>query len=1272
MIQQTAKPMGSNWTDEQWQAITLQGGDILVAAAAGSGKTAVLVERIIRRISDEAHPLDVDRLLVATFTKASAAEMRLRIGAALEKALFANPDSHHLRRQLALIHRASITTLHSFCMEVIQRYYTIVQLDPNFRIANETEAALMRQDTLDELLEECYRVIGNDSRLEWSNFELLFDWFSGEKSDNQLVALIEKLYVVSRSHPMPNKWLNEQVIRFAANNQTDDHAPRGTMTDLWFQSLLQDVQLELNGVVGLLNEAIRIAGMPEGPAPYSANLHADLSMIKYLLEKKEQSWNHLYEAFQLTNFEKLNPCKGENYSKNLQEQVKQLREQAKTQFKKLKEQLFGRDPAVFQVEMAEMAPLLGTLVDLVTRFGEKYKQAKMDRGLLDFADLEHYCLQILTDEHSTAAQDYQEQFVEILLDEYQDTNRVQEEIIRLISRNNPGNRFMVGDVKQSIYRFRLAEPELFMEKYGEYSSSEGGVGRRIDLAQNFRSRKQVVAGVNYLFQQIMNAAVAEVPYDSEAELVYGADYPEDEQPCDIELHLIDGDVEQLADEDDEEITATDESDTAEAPELKTVQLEARLIVAQIRQLMGLEACSALQVYDKKLKQMRPIAYHDIVILLRATHEWSQVLLEQLQQQGIPVYADLNTGYFTAMEIEIVLSLLQLIDNPYQDIPLASVLRSPMYHLTADDLAQIRLAQRQGRFFEALLTYAAQDDGLQAQSLRGKINLFMAQLEKWREAARQGALADLIWEIYRQTGFYDFVGGMPGGKQRQANLHALYERARQYEATSYRGLYRFLRFIERMQQKGDDLGTARSLGEQEDVVRIMSIHRSKGLEFPVVIVAGLAKKFNQSDLNGSFLLHKELGFGPKFVNSKLRISYPSLPNLAIKKKLRLEMLAEEMRVLYVALTRAREKLILIGSIKSLAEQSLRWSRQLENKEIQLPDYELVRAQCYMDWLGPAIIRLPQAKVVRDKAGLATIEFPHHGVSAWKIIIVRPDTLSATVAVTKQMGNDSEANFTAVHNMQVIKQNEPINVAESIEARLSWQYPYAMASQLPSKTSVTELKRQKDILLNTSMDGYASETPIMSFHSGNKQISFSRPKFMEHQQIDSAERGTIYHAVMQHLPLRPDLNIADIKTTIEWMQSERLLTASQSLVIDTSLIARFFASGIGHRMLQAKRVYRETPFSFGLRAEEIYPQSVNDPTAKDMVLIQGVIDCLFEDEHGLVLLDYKTDQTVGADIQQLKNRYKMQLDLYARAVEEIWHNCVHEKYLFYFDGAHLIQC
>lgn len=1264
------KPIESTWTDEQWEAIAARGSNVLVAAAAGSGKTAVLVERIIRRVIDEHNPLSVDHLLVVTFTNAAAAEMRHRIGAALEKAVAANP-SPYLRRQVTLLNRASITTLHSFCMEVLQRYYYLIDIDPSFRIADSTEAQLLRQEAMDELLEEEYEKKDNPF------FFRLIDSYTGDRGDEALQHLLLKVYDFARSHPWPEHWLDEMASMYRVETVE-------AFYDLpWFRYLRNDVQLELTGALELLRQGAEIAQMSGGPLPYLANFQEDEVLIEGLLAKCTGSWDELYEAFQNAAFGKLKPCKKKECDEALIEKAKKLRDRVKDTVANLQREMFAIPPQYYFELTREMSPLIDKLIELVRRFGERYSTLKQAKGLVDFSDLEHYCLKVLCDEKagpdrilpSAAALEYRAQFGEVLVDEYQDTNEVQETIVRLVTKDgdSEGNLFMVGDVKQSIYRFRLAEPGLFLHKYKTYTSDGAGGGKRIDLAKNFRSRREVIDGTNFIFKQIMTEAAGEIEYDDAAQLVLGAeDYPEAEgvDSC-IEVLFIDRN-EEKADEEEMDIGAdgtepdvavpfTGEELMPDASELETAQLEARLIASKIKQLVGATDHSPYLVYDKTSKTMRPVQYRDIVILLRSVSGWAQVMAEEFKWHGIPAYAELSGGYFAATEIEVMTSLLHVIDNPLQDIPLAAVLRSPLVQISAEDMAQIRLAQKDKPYYEALLAYLEQnkESGL---PLFEKLQQFRNQLESWRTEARQGALSTLIWHIYRETGYYDFVGGLPGGKQRQANLRALYDRACQYEATTFRGLFRFLRFIEKMQAQGGDLGTARTLGEQEDVVRIMTIHKSKGLEFPVVFVAGLAKQHNFQDLNGSFLLHKELGFGPKYVEPQQRVSFPMLSHAAMKRRMRLEQLAEEMRVLYVALTRAREKLFLVGTAKHLPNAVEKWARHTSVSGWTLPDYELVKGRTYLDWIGPALLRHRHAKTlyaIMDGIERVPACVRDHD-SRWLVTCVPASSLIFTLEEEKRIQQEME---------QAIAEGQPVPIESSykkqVERQLSWGYVHNAATEHLSKMSVSELKRRQQTAIQTEELGGPSYLPGL-FRSDAAE----RPRFLSEKKLNAVEIGVATHTVMQQLPLDRVLTGEEIAEEVERMVQQELLTPMEATAIDMTKIEQFFTSEAGHKIREGRCVYREVPFNLPVPAQEIYTnweEQNGEGSHEEMVLLQGVIDCLVEKEDGWLLLDYKTDRTVDLSDELLQARYKEQLDNYARAVTKITNRPVKEKIVYFFDGG-----
>ncbi|MFD0715076.1 helicase-exonuclease AddAB subunit AddA [Paenibacillus sp. GCM10027626] len=1292
------KPAGSIWTDDQWKAIAAGGRNILVAAAAGSGKTAVLVERIIRKISSDT---DVDRLLVATFTKAAAAEMKERIRIALEKELHKNPESEHLRKQLALMGRASITTLHSFCLDVIRKYYALVGLDPGFRIANETEAELLRMDVLDALFEERYAEAGE----EGGGFAELVERYGGERGDEPLYALVMKLYDFAQSHPWPELWLQNMADSYELASADElQHTE-------WVRSLSGSVAMSLDGAEQLLAQAMKLAQQPDGPDAYGATFEEDLMQVRALRELvSSRPWSEWYSAFGGCAFGKLKSQKAGTADKELQEQAKELRESAKKIVADLQNGICGRPPEQFAAELKELAPLMHTLSELVAEFGRRFAAAKQEKGLLDFGDMEHYCLRILRSPDSTADQvvasaaalEYQAQFDEILLDEYQDTNMVQEAIVSLISRPGQGNRFMVGDVKQSIYRFRLAEPNLFLRKYKAYTSSfeemqkdspAGEHGLRIDLARNFRSRDEVVDGVNAVFRAIMRESVAELDYDRSAELVCGASYPaaDDGGPAEryaVEMALLDrgsgnDDEEEKAgagDSGEDAAAAADEEERLTAEELQTVQLEARWIAERI---LEMKRGDSLQPYDGKKGSKRPLAWRDIVILLRADKQWAPIMIEELQARGIPAYAELSSGYFEATEVETMLSLLRVIDNPYQDIPLAGALRSPIVGLTAEELALIRISGGRTVYFSAIRT--AENDPDMPESLRGKLTAFMDKLERWRTAARQGALAELIWSVFRETGYYDFVGGMAGGLQRQANLRALYDRARQYEATSLRGLFRFLRFIERMQESGGDLGTARALGEQEDVVRIMTIHKSKGLEFPVVFVAGLGKTFNRRDLTSPFLMHKELGYGPRFVDADMRVSYPSLPFLAIKERMNMETLAEEMRILYVALTRPKEKMILVGTAADAAKQLQRWQAALDSSG-QLPDFRIAKAQRFLDWLGPLAMcgHIPvtlatNAAEVEHSANV--IYKPVFG--QWQTGIVPAALLSREAAAAAEINEASESGFAA--RLALVRELIPVeeNAEEQseLERRLSWRYPHFAATAMAAKTSVTEMKRlHADKLADDEQPGeQLAEAGFAAMQTGaaaDWTFRLRRPKFMEERAITPAERGTISHLVMQHLPLdRDEVTEETVRQTLGILVERKMLTALQAESVQPGAIASFFKEEVGRRLLRAGWIRREAPFSCTFPASQVHSHrlggELSPEAGSEPILVQGVIDCLFEDEDGLVLLDYKTDRIFNGRWEEAAERHRFQLTLYAEAIRHILGKQVAACYVFFFDGGKTIQ-
>lgn len=758
----------------------------------------------------------------------------------------------------------------------------------------------------------------------------------------------------------------------------------------------------------------------------------------------------------------------------------------------------------------------------------------------------------------------------------------------------------------------------------------------------------------------MGEKVGEINYDQAAELKLGAAYPVNNEENPIELLLIDQ-ADPTADKPDsaelEESSENNGDDTAfDRSDLEKSQLEARLMAHKIKKMIS----ERKPVYNLKTKSTAPLKYRDVVILLRSM-TWAPQIIEEFKQQGIPVYANLSTGYFEATEVSIMLSLLKVIDNPFQDIPLAAVLRSPIVGLSEDELAMIRIQQKSGAFYEALTTLCKSKTNEQTEELYEKVRPFFDCLQEWRTLARQSSLSQLIWHLLRETHFYEFVGGMPGGKQRQANLRALHDRARGYESTSFRGLFRFLRFIERMRDRGDDLGAARALGEQEDVVRIMTIHSSKGLEFPVVFIAGLARAFNQLDIKKSYMLDKEFGFAAKYVNSEKRISYSSLPQLALKRKKKMEMLAEEMRVLYVALTRAKEKLFLIGSVKELQKNLEKWSQSVSNPNWLLHEYDRASAASYLDWIGPALVRHQKCKPLRlpeNFGALIPREITDHP-SCWKVAFY---TTEQVAVLEESLEEEKQVVMDYVQNGLPV----PISseMAQVVKNQLSWKYPYKLASNHRSKQAVSELKRQQEIFNHGS--GSELNQPF------SKPL-FKRPKFMQEKTMTPAERGTAMHLVMQHVDFSKEITESSIQGLLEQMVVNELLSEEQKEAITPQLIVAFFETKLGKRLRNADVIKREIPFSVSLPASEVYADWNGE---EEQVLVQGIIDCLFEKGHKTILLDYKTDAITDRykNFEEAKSilleRYRVQINLYARAVEQILKKPVDEKILYFFDGGHTI--
>ena len=1243
--------MGVSWTTEQQQVIDLRNRNILVSAAAGSGKTAVLVERIVKIITDKNHPVDIDHLLIVTFTNAAAAEMRERIGNAIEKALDEQPGNEHLLRQLTLIHNAQITTIDSFCLYVVRNHFHEIDLEPNFRIGDEGELKLLREDVLGRVLEQNYE----EPSEAFSDF---VEGYASGRTDAALNEMILQLYEFSRSYPWPEKWLDSFVGIYRIENREElDRAE-------WLAPLTQNIRFVLKDCEQLLKQALAVTQQDDGPDMYEKAVRSDLE--KYESLSKLTSFCELSGALSDIKYDRLASSRGFEGDPDKLELVKSLREQAKDVVKKLCKQYFFCSPEMMIGQLERTEPMLEEVVRLTKQFADEFAAAKRRKNLVDFHDVEHFALQILVDEETEkakkTAEEFRDTFEEIMIDEYQDSNEVQETLLRSISREERGenNIFMVGDVKQSIYRFRLARPELFMKKYDSYSLEESTT-QRIDLHKNFRSREEVLTCTNDIFYKIMVRSLGNVEYDAEAALYPGASYP---VSADFTPEIL------LADSNDELLEDTELTDK------KT--LEAKIVAEEIKHLMKTQ-----QVTDKAAGTLRAARYSDIVILLRSLSGWADSLVEVLNGNGIPAHTVSSTGYFSTVEVQTVLSMLRLLDNPRQDIPMAAVLRSPMAGLTDEELAVLRLEDGSVPFHEAVLELAeglyeedgqkeisdseadSEADQKQGRNADGKkeddiettahrkLLKFYKKYRQLRQLVPDTPIHELIEIILRETGYGHYVAAMPAGSRRTANLNMLLEKAAAYEKTSYKGLFHFVRYIDELQKYDVDFGEADMVGENEDVVRIMSIHKSKGLEFPIVIVSGMGKNFNKQDTRSKMVLHPELGIGLDYMDGKKRIKSPTIAKKAIAKQIELENLGEELRVLYVALTRAKEKLILTGTLKD-APEKLEFFRQQANlsKAADRPLSYLTRegASGYLDWILPAVLSYG------DKYPVRIVE--------------------AAELVLDEVENQLEQNEDLTERIEEIEAADTQLVGQ-LKQRFSQRYPYQVDVLRKNKYSVSELKHRA---MRERFEAEQEET-VPAFLE--EPVTPTIPLFIQREESVEQEtanrgalRGTAVHRVMECYDFASEKSVQE---QMEAMEKEEKITADMRALVKEQIVADFVSSETGRRMALAQcggALYREKPFVMGFTEEElenygfgvgsntdscenIYEKTDSDQEKEeqkkvrheeDLTLIQGIIDVFWIEKDGIVLLDYKTDRVQQA--KELIDRYATQLKLYADALERVF--------------------
>ena len=1259
--------MAVKWTKEQSLVINQRHTNILASAAAGSGKTAVLVEHIIGMVTDPVHPVDIDHLLVVTFTRAAAGEMKDRIGRALEQRLREDPENEHLQRQGVLLHHAQINTIHGFCTYVIQNYFHRINLDPGYRIAEDGELKMLKARVLQDLLEEEYlqteQEAGNDM------FQRFMDAYAPGKTDAKAEDLILKIYDFAISDPDPVLWLQNAANAYCIRTK-EELCHTG-----WMQNNVREAGLILADVVSEAEQNLEKAQQPGGPAGYVPALESDLELTEELAACK--TYGEYYETLHAMKYAKLSSKKTQGEDPELREALKNDRKRFKDMVDSLKADYFSKSEEVILEELDQIRPYIEELVHLVTLFMERFSESKRKRNIADFSDLEHFALKILLEkkedgtwQRTDAAKELADHFAEIITDEYQDSNYIQEAILEAVSGTEEKryDRFMVGDMKQSIYGFRMARPDLFLQKYEEYpvlrpddedntarqlkgdASRKRSSSVRIDLDRNFRSRRQVLDCANAFFRRLMIPELGGIRYDEAQSLHYGADFPESKDPDfpRAELLLVNREAPEFEDDRSKETM---------------VQAEALAVAGKIRELIARG-----KVWDRDAGKFRPLAYRDCVILMRSPGQWADVFARTLQDEGIPAYTTSKSGYFSALEVTVVLNYLNILDNPGQDIPLTAVLRSPIVGCSDEELVKLRISDPEGSIYDLVRQYA--ETGEDAE-LSEKLQRFLEQLSSFRERIPYTEVHDLILQVIEETGYGRYASAMPGGAQREANLKMLGEKAVDYENTSYHGLFNFIRYIERMKKYEVDYGEVNLFSEAEDTVRIMSIHKSKGLEFPVVFVSCLGNQFNLQDVQSRVVLHARFGIGMEAVDLSRNTRQTSAIQTAIRKAVKRDTLGEEIRILYVAMTRAREKLILTGVVSDgdrisaiqeaqeqteifadpgeTPEEAVRRRKNLQEKPLSY--HKLITAKSLLDWV---LMAVPAKEILSVKAADAG---------------QMGDSVVLSEMQTDEMVQEIEE---AARSGRIF---DP-EIYDFLDRQAAFRYPYQRAAELPAKMTVTEIKmRSLEAMEEEKGAELYAEEPVVPLV----------PEFMREEQPQTetgAARGTIYHHVLECLDYSPVDRIfqeretdgepaekrelaeglaEEVRRQVKDMEVRGLLSETDAACILPEDFVKFLLSKIGGRMREASmagRLHREQPFVIDIPAKDIDSRWTED----ENILVQGTIDAYFSENGRYVIVDYKTDRVHTKDGRDLVEKYQKQLEYYSKALSEITGIEVAETYIY----------
>ena len=1200
-----------NFTESQKKVIRLRNKNILVSAAAGSGKTAVLVERILGLITDQENPVDIDRLLIVTFTNAAATEMRERIGGAIDKKLQQEPEDDNLLKQATLLHHAHITTIDSFCLFLVKNHFHEIGLDPGFRVADPGEIQLLKQDSLKEIIEE---MLEDDKTAE--EFRLMMDAIAYSGKEKSLEEAVLKLHTFAESFPWPEQWLKERSRDYLLEEEIEETA--------WGKELTAHLEERLEQISQTLAMAKEICADEAGPYMYLDMLLED---EEWLAALKRAGWKEGFEIMESISFKALSRKKDESVDPRLRDTVKGMRDQVKNDLKKLKEDLFLAPLWVIKRQMKEIAAVETVLVEAVLKFGQRFREKKRERNLLDFSDMEHLALEILIEKAEPGEQkdgwkivptktavEYQNHFKEIMIDEYQDSNLVQELLLQSIA-GKEANRFMVGDLKQSIYKFRLARPEIFLEKYHSYSFHEQDKNQRVDLHQNFRSRQEVLSSVNDVFYQIMGKELGKIDYTNKEALYPGADYPSGKDDYKTQLLLV---------EEGEE----DKKET-----------EALMVARKIGRMVG-----SFLVTDKKTGQQRPLKYSDIVILLRTNTGWDEVFYRVLTEQSIPAVVASKTGYFSTVEVQTMLGFLRTLDNPLQDIWLYGTLRSSFGGFSEEEIVSLK-AERGGSLYENLKIAAGEllreekereekentgKENEEKSNLCRKAMEFLQRLNDYRDQVCVLPIHKLLRKYLQDTGYLYYCMALPGGEQRAANIKMLLEKAECYEKTSYFGLFHFIRYMEQLQKYEIDSPEAGIIDEGSEAVRIMSIHKSKGLEFPVCFLCGLSKQINQRDAVEGLLCDMDLGIGMDYRDTQRRIRKKDLRKNVISEKIRKENLGEELRILYVAMTRAKEKLIMTGNVNDYEKQVGSFLGLKKHKEEKLPLSVLSHADCYLDFLLAAVTRRPENVEI-------SLENPFVLSSA-----------DGAEAVKKLLEKEEAGHYVDMLAMDC----EASKLGKRLKAMFAFEYAHDNLKGLYTKTTVSELK------MKAMEEKDEAAYQLFEEPAGGSYV----PDFVEEKAKNmGAKRGNAYHRVMELMTFFPLPDVESLWTKMKQLAEEGVFEKEYLSLLQKKKLSVFLQSDLAKRMEAASakgKLYREKPFVLGIpanRLNEKFP-------AEEKVLVQGIIDAFFEEEGELVVLDYKTDKIKTEE--ELINRYGTQLDYYEQALYQITGKRVKEKLLYSF--------